>query len=114
MKFTQRGLIGFFVLAFCLGCGATGAESTRSESVGQPQPAPPAQPAPVNLAPGPVTVVLDNRLIGQIRQIAMGADGWTAIGGSADLVLDVNCTLDAQDKITCVAYASEPYVYGVE
>lgn len=93
-------------------CAPSGGGSAGGASAG-PSPAPAPAPAPVALQPGPVTVVLKNQLVGQVRQIATGADGWTAIG-SADLVLDVNCTLDSADKITCVRYVSEPTAYTTE
>ncbi len=56
-------------------------------------------------------VILKNSLVGQIRQIAMGVDGWTAISRS-DLVLD--CKTISAERVECEAYPSEPYWYSVE
>jgi len=55
----------------------------------------------------PTKVKLKNRLVGQIRQLAMGVDGWTAIG-SADLVME--CGVES-NVIVCEAFPYEPFPY---
>lgn len=63
---------------------------------------------PARTEPTEVTVLIQNKLIGQIRQLAMGIDGWTAIGSNA---LELKCTNEG-GVIKCYAFATEPYVYS--
>ena len=105
-------LIIMALLTFGLGLTACGTGENSAVAVEAPSSDAPTCPAPTPTpsVPTAVTVLLPNRLIGQIRQIAMGADGWTAIGGSADLVL--HCTAD-DGTVSCEAYPTEPYAYEV-
>lgn len=97
-------------LVLLTACGSDpGASQAASDSpVPTPVTCPSPAPAP---APTPATVShvrLKNSLVGQIRQIAAGADGWTAIGG-LDLIID-DCTVSG-DTIVCSRYPVEPFPY---
>ncbi len=103
-------ILGIGMIILITGCSAAGGGSSNASA----SPGTPGITNPIaEVAPGPVTIVIKNALVGQIRQIATGDNGWTAIGGS-DLVLDLDCTLDAGGRVLCNAYPIEPYAYTVE
>jgi hypothetical protein len=94
------------------GCGGTGAGGDVPV-LASPGPAPAPTPSPsASFSVGDqITVRVKNKLIGQISQIARGADGWTWI---QDDNLIVTCVATGAASVDCEAYASEPYAYDYE
>lgn len=98
------GLVGIGLM----GCGGTGDSSAAKAFDGAPaEPGTPSTPV-TGLSPGPIKVTIRNKLIGQIRLVAVGPIG------SADIDSSMTCVVTSNQEIDCTEIpVAELDCYGI-